>query len=161
MGEVTRKVKGLPLIISINGDQFKENENIPEQLIINNESNLYMLVLVAMFLKFLDYFISIFWFNSSPWFSYDGLASRKTKIIKRPAHNGKLGVLVFISKQMASKVSHPAKAFGTGISSMDIDSNFRLRERRFRDTRVWKPEEAGKGEKDVSNQVWFTTWRRS
>ena len=26
---------------------------------------------------------------------------------------------------MASKVSHPAKAFGTGISSMDIDSNFR------------------------------------
>ena len=60
MGEVTGKVKGLPLIISINGDQFKEKENIPEQLIINNESNLYMLVLVAMFLKFLDYFISIF-----------------------------------------------------------------------------------------------------
>ena len=26
---------------------------------------------------------------------------------------------------MASKVSHPAKAFGMGISSMDMDSNFR------------------------------------
>ena len=81
-----------------------------------------MLVLVTMFLKSLDHFISIFRFNSSPWFLYDGLASRKTKIIKRPVHNGKLGFLVFISKQMGSKVPHPTKTFGTGISSMDIDA---------------------------------------
>ena len=40
-------------------------------------------------------------------------------------YNGKLGFLVFISKQMGSKVPHPAKAFGTGISSMDIDADFR------------------------------------
>ena len=44
LGEVTRKVKDLPLIISISGDQFKEKENIPEELIINDKSNLYMLV---------------------------------------------------------------------------------------------------------------------
>ena len=40
LGEVTRKVKDLPLIISISGDQFKEKENIPEELIINDKSNL-------------------------------------------------------------------------------------------------------------------------
>ena len=57
LGEVTRKVKDLPLIISICGDQFKENKNILEEFIINNESNLYMLVLVTMFLKSLDDFI--------------------------------------------------------------------------------------------------------
>ena len=51
LGEVTKKVKDLPLIISICGDQFKENKNIPEEFIINNETNLYMLVLVTMFLK--------------------------------------------------------------------------------------------------------------
>ena len=78
-----------------------------------------------MFLKSLDHFILIFRFSSSPWFLYDGLASRKTKIIKRPTYNGKLGFLVFISKEMGSKVPHPAKAFGTGISSMDIDADFR------------------------------------
>ena len=32
-------------------------------------------------------------------------------------------------------------------------------ERQFRDTRVWKSEEAGKGEQDASNQIRFTTWR--
>ena len=78
-----------------------------------------------MFLKTLGHSISIFRFNSSPWFLYDSLVSRKTKVIKRPAHNGKLGFLVFISKRMGSKVSHPAKAFGTGISSIDIDANFK------------------------------------
>ena len=125
LGEVTRKVKDLPLIISISGDQFKEKENIPEELIINDKSNFYMLVLVTMFLKSLDHFISIFRFSSSPWFLYDSLASRKTKIIKRPTYNGKLGFLVFISKQMGSKVLHPAKAFEKGISSMDIEVDFR------------------------------------
>ena len=78
-----------------------------------------------MFLKSLDHFISIFRFSSSPWFLYDSLASRKTKIIKRPTYNGKLGFLVFISKQMGSKVLHPAKAFEKGISSMDIEVDFR------------------------------------
>ena len=86
---------------------------------------MYTLVLFAVFLKSLDHFISIFRFNSGPWFLYEGLASRKTKIIKWQAHNGKLGFLVFISKQMGSKVPHAAKTFGTGISSMDIDADFR------------------------------------
>ena len=86
---------------------------------------LYMLVLVTIFLTCLDHCISIFRINTSPWFLYDGLASRKTKIIKQPAHNGKLGFYVFISKQMGSKVPHPAKAFGTGISSIDIHADFR------------------------------------
>ena len=81
--------------------------------------------LVTMFLKSLDHFISIFRFSSSPWFLYDGLASRKTKIIKRTTYNGKLGFLAFISKQMGSKVPHPAKAFGTEISSVDVDVYFR------------------------------------
>ena len=66
LGEVTRKVKDLPIIISISADQFKEKESIPEELIINDESNLYMLVLVTMLLKSLDHFISIFRFSSSP-----------------------------------------------------------------------------------------------
>ena len=35
------------------------------------------------------------------------------------------GCFVFISKQMGSKVPHPAKVFGTGISSMDIDADFK------------------------------------
>ena len=78
-----------------------------------------------MFLKSLDHFISIFRFSSYPWFLYDGLVSRKTKKIKRPTHNRETWFLVFISKQMRSKVPHPAKAFGTGISSMDIDADFR------------------------------------
>ena len=111
LGEVTRKVKDMPLIISTSGDQFKEKENIPEELIINDESNLHMLVLVTMFLKSLHHSISIFRFSSSPWFLYHDLASRKTKIIKRPTYKGKLGFLVFINKQMGSKVPHPAKAF--------------------------------------------------
>ena len=83
LGEVTRKVKDLPLIISISGDQFKEKGNIPEELISNDQSNLYLLVLVTMFLKSLYHFISIFRFSSSP-FLYESLASRKTKTIKRP-----------------------------------------------------------------------------
>ena len=83
LGDVTRKVKDLPLIISISGDQFKEKGNIPEELISNDKSNLYLLVLVTMFLKSLYHFISIFRFSSSP-FLYDSLASRKAKIIKRP-----------------------------------------------------------------------------
>ena len=84
-----------------------------------------MLVLVTMFLESSDHSISIFRFSSSPWFLYDDLASRKTKIIKRPTYNRKLGFLVFINKQMGSKVPHPAEAFGTGMSSMDIDADFR------------------------------------
>ena len=45
--EVIVKVKDLPLIISISGEQFKEKENMPEELIINDESNLYMLVVLC------------------------------------------------------------------------------------------------------------------
>ena len=45
--EVIVKVKDLPLIISISGDQFKEKENMPEELIINDESNLYMIFVLC------------------------------------------------------------------------------------------------------------------
>ena len=104
----------MPLIISISGDQFEEKENIPEEFIFNDESNLYMFVLVTVFLiKSLDHFISIFRFNSSPWFFYDGLASRQTKIIKQLARNWKFGFLVFIKKQAGSDVSYSSKASGT------------------------------------------------
>ena len=101
--EVTIKVKDLPLNISISDDPFKGKENILEELIINDESNLYMLVLITVFLKSLDHFISIFQFNSSPWFLSNNLTSRKTKIIKRPARIRKLG------KKMGSKVPHQLK----------------------------------------------------
>ena len=45
--EVIVKVKDLPLIISISGDKNKKKENMPEELIINDESNLYMLVVLC------------------------------------------------------------------------------------------------------------------
>ena len=50
-GTVTRRVKSLPeiiIIIIISGDQLKCQENIPEYLTINQESNLFMLVLVTL-----------------------------------------------------------------------------------------------------------------
>ena len=43
-GSVTRMVKSLPKIIIISGDQLKSQENIPEYIIINEESDLFMLV---------------------------------------------------------------------------------------------------------------------
>ena len=53
-GTVTRRVKSLPeiIIIIISGDQLKCQENIPEYLTINQESNLFMLVLVTLFIPF-------------------------------------------------------------------------------------------------------------
>ena len=52
-GTVTRRVKRLPeIIIIISGDKLKYQENIPEHLTINQESNLFMLVLVTLFISF-------------------------------------------------------------------------------------------------------------
>ena len=52
-GTVTRRVKRLPeIIIIISGDKLKYQENIPEYLTINQESNLFMLVLVTLFIPF-------------------------------------------------------------------------------------------------------------
>ena len=52
-GTVTRRVKRLPeIIIIISGDKLKYQENIPEYLTINQESNLFMLVLVTLFISF-------------------------------------------------------------------------------------------------------------
>ena len=45
--------------------------------------------------------------------------------MERSEHNEKRVFLVFVSKQMDSKLPHRAKAFGTGIPSMDIDGKFR------------------------------------
>ena len=52
-GTVTRRVKRLPeIIVIISGDKLKYQENIPEYLTINQESNLFMLVLVTLFISF-------------------------------------------------------------------------------------------------------------
>ena len=100
---VTRRVKSLPeIIIIISGDQLKSQENIPEYLTINEEPNLLMLVLVTLFISGLDNFLSIFRFCCSTWLYYDGLASIKSKMVKRPTilNGGKLGLLIYVSKKM-------------------------------------------------------------
>ena len=53
-GTVTWRVESLPEII-ISGDQLKSQENIPEYPAINEESNLFMLVLVTLFISGLDH----------------------------------------------------------------------------------------------------------
>ena len=99
-GKVT--LKSLREIIIISGDQLKSQKNIPEYLTINKESNLFMLVLFTLFISVLDHFISLFRFCSSTWLYYDGLASIKTKMVKRPTIlNGEnLGFLIYVSKKM-------------------------------------------------------------
>ena len=111
-----------------------------------------------MFLKSLDHFISIFRFSSYPWFLYDGLVSRKTKKIKRPTHNRETWFLVFISKQMRSKVPHPAKAFGTGISSMDIDANFRQFKEEFEKDHSETRERKNQRKLEKENQMRLITF---
>ena len=98
-GTVTQKIKRLPEIIVISGDQLKSQENIPEYFTINRESNLFMLVLVTLFISGLDHFISLFHFCSSTWLHYNGLASIKTKMVKRPTilNGEKLGFLIYAS----------------------------------------------------------------
>ena len=83
-GTVTQRVKSLPEIIVISDDQLKSNIAKAEYLTINEESNLFMFVLVTLFISALDHFISLFRICSSPWLHYDGLASIKTKMVKRP-----------------------------------------------------------------------------
>ena len=61
------RIKSLPKIIFISGDQLKSQENIPEYLTINEESHLFMHVLVFFFISGLDHFISLFRFCSSSW----------------------------------------------------------------------------------------------
>ena len=81
-GTVTRRVKSLPEIIVISGDYLKSQENIPEYLTINEESNLFMLILVTLFISGLDHMISLFRFCPSTWLHYDGLALKKAKMVK-------------------------------------------------------------------------------
>ena len=97
---VTQRVKSLPEIIT-SGDQLKYPENILEYLTINEESNFFMLVLVTLFISGLGHFISLFCSCSSTWLYYDGLASIKTKMVKRPniLHVEKLGYLMYVSKK--------------------------------------------------------------
>ena len=82
-GTVTQRVKSLPEIIVISGYQLKSQEFIPEYLTFTEESNLFMLVLVTLFISGLVHFISLFCFCSSTWLHYDGLALIKTKMVKR------------------------------------------------------------------------------
>ena len=72
-GTVTQKIERLPEIIVISGDQLKSQENIPEYFTINRES--------------------------STWLHYNGLASIKTKMVKRPTilNGEKLGFLIYAS----------------------------------------------------------------
>ena len=100
-GTVTQSVKSLSEII-ISGDKLKSQENIPECLTIIEEPNLFMLVLITLFIDGLDQFIFLFRFCSSTWLYYDGLASIKNKMVKRPTIlNGEnLGFLIYVSKKM-------------------------------------------------------------
>ena len=100
-GRVTRRVKSLPeiiVIIVISGDLLKSNI---KKITIKEESNLFMLVLVTFFISGLDHFISLFRFCSSTWLHYDGLASIKTKMVKRPTilNGEKLGYLIYVRKK--------------------------------------------------------------
>ena len=72
-----------------------------------------MRALVTIVLRSLDHLISVFGFDSNPWFLCSCLTSRKMKIKTWPAYNAKLGFLAFIRK-MATK--NP---------SIIIDDNFR------------------------------------
>ena len=126
-GTVTRRVKSLPeIIIIISGDQLKYQENIPEYLTINQESNLFMLVLVTLFISGLDHFISLFHFCSSTWLYYDGLASIKTKMVKRPTifNSEKRGFLLHVSKKMfCSSHEHETECPSEEVA-MIIDEDF-------------------------------------
>ena len=61
-----------------------------------------MPVLVTLFISGLDHFISLFRFCSSFWLHYDGIASKKTKMVKKPTilNGEKLGFLTYVSKKM-------------------------------------------------------------
>ena len=98
---VTQRVKSLPEIIVISGYQLKSQENIPEYLTINEESNLFILVLVTLFISGFDHFISFFRFCSSNWLYYDGLAPIKTKMVKKLTilSGEKLEFLTYVSKK--------------------------------------------------------------
>ena len=65
LGTVTQRVESLTEIIIISGDQLKFQENVPEYLTINEETNSFMLVLVTLFISGLDHFIYFFCFCSS------------------------------------------------------------------------------------------------
>ena len=58
---VTQRVKSLSEIIVISGHQLKSQENIQVYLTINEESNLFILALVTLFISGLDHPISLFW----------------------------------------------------------------------------------------------------
>ena len=98
---VTQRVKSLSEIILIRGHQLKSQENIQLYLTINEESNLFILALVTLFISGLDHSISLFCLCSSTWIHYNGLPSIKNKILKRNAvlNGKKLGSLIYASKK--------------------------------------------------------------
>ena len=125
-GTVTQRVKSLPEIIVISGDQLKSQEFIPEYLTFNEESNLFMFVLVTFFISGLDHFISLFCFWISTWLHYDGLALVKTKMVKRPTilNGEKPGFLIHVSKKMFCLSNKRKMECPPEEITMNIDEDF-------------------------------------
>ena len=131
-GAVTRRVKSLPEIIVISGDQLKSHENIPEYLTTNEESSLFILVLVTLFTSELDHF-SNFRFCSSAWPHYDGLASIKTEMMKRPTilNGEKLGFLIYASKKLFCSSNERKMECPPEETTIDFTNYNRIFLRRF------------------------------
>ena len=87
-----------------------------------------MLVLITLFINGLDQFIFLFRFCSSTWLYNDGLASIKTKMVKRPTIlNGEnLGFLIYVSKKMfCSSNEHKIECPPEEVT-LNIDEDFLL-----------------------------------
>ena len=125
---VIQRVKSLPEIIIISGDQLKSQENIPEYLRINEESNLFILVLVTFFISVFDHFISFFRFCSSNWLYYDGLASIKTKMVKKPTilNVEKLGFLIYVRKKIFCSPNERKMECPAEEITMNIDEDMQF-----------------------------------
>ena len=85
-----------------------------------------MLVLVTLFIRGLDHFISLFRFCSSTWLHYDGLALIKTKMAERPTilNGEKLGFLIYVSKKMFCSSNERKMECTPEEITMEIDEDF-------------------------------------
>ena len=99
---MTRRVKNLAETIIISGDQLKSQGNLPEYLTINEESNLFILVLVTLFKSGLDYFISLFCFVPVIGCIMTDYLQSRIKFVKKPtiSRGEKLEFLIYVSKRM-------------------------------------------------------------
>ena len=84
-----------------------------------------MLVLVNLFISEMNHFISLFHFFSSTWLYDEGLASIKTKIVKKPTLNGeKLGFLIYVSRKMFCSSNERKMECPLEEVTMNIDEDF-------------------------------------